>query len=343
MSSLDVGGFDEIERELRAARPGAPPSLREQVLALGEPAPRPVPRPRWSRRAVLVLASAAAVTAAAASVVIGLVQSGSDRPVAVQPQSRGQDHGALGAPIKPTTLGAERALKRNAQPATTDAGLPVTSSRVQRYEADLTLRVGDLSATTKRALRLTHRFGGYVRSVDYGSGEQAGHADLVVRIPLRRVQEAILRFSSLGTILDQHVRVQDLQPSIDRRFRRMQAIRRQITALAGDTSPEAQAKVARLRRALVALQREQSQAVKRAEFATIALALRTKEAEVVPARRPGRIERALDHAGTILIKELAVLVYGLVVAVPLALVAAAAFIGARALRRRSLDRLLEQN
>jgi hypothetical protein len=340
MSSLDVGGFDEIARELRAARPGAPPSLREQVLALGEPAPRPVPRPRWSRRAVVVLASGAAVTAAAASLVVGLVQSGHDEPVATNWQARGQARGAA-----PTILHAERALKTKAQPApaAADAGLPVTSSRVQRYEADLTLRVRDLSATTKRALRLTHRFGGYVRSVDYGSGERAGHADLVVRIPIRRVQEAILRFSSLGTILDQHVRVQDLQPSVDRRFRRMRAIRRQITALASDTSPEAQAKVARLRRQLVALQREQSQAVKRAEFATIALAVRTKEAEVVPASRPGRIERALDHAGTILVKELAVLVYVLVVALPLALVAAAAFMAARALRRRSLDRLLEQN
>jgi len=338
MSSLEVGGFDEIARELRAARPGAPPSLRQQVLALGEPAPRPVPRPRWSRRAVLVLASGAAVTAAAASVVIGLVQSGNDAPVAVPGKSRTADHGS----VPPR---AERALKTKAQPtpATADAGLPVTSSRVQRYEADLTLRVRDLSTTTKRALRLTHRFGGYVRSVDYGSGQRAGQADLVLRIPLRRVQEAILRFSSLGTILDQHVRVQDLQPSVGRRFRRMQAIRRQIAALASDTSPDAQAKVARLRRQLVALQREQSQAVKRAEFATIALALRTKEAEVVPASRPGRIERALDHAGTILVKELAVLVYVVVVALPLALVAAAAFMAARALRRRSLDRLLEQN
>jgi hypothetical protein len=333
MSSLDVGGFDELARELRAARPVAPARLREHVAALEAPAPAPRPQRRSFRRFGLVLAPAALAAALGAAIVVGVVESGSGpEPVARQGALRKQ----------PAVLRA-KATESAPAPAAADAGLPATKGRVQRYEADLTLRVADLSETTKKALRLTHRFGGFVRSVEYGSGRKRGHADLVVRIPLPRVQEAIVRFSSLGTIIDQHVRIQDLQPSVDRRFARMQALRRQIAALEGDSSPEAQAKRARLRAGLVALQREQAQTIRRAGFATVALALRTKEAEAAPPSKPGRIERALDHAGTILVKELAVLLYVLVVALPLVLIAAVAFVASRAWRRRSLDRLLEQS
>src|ERR1051325_7660000 len=99
----------------------------------------------------------------------------------------------------------------------------------QDYEAEMRLRVRDLSATTKRALALTRGFGGYVRSVDYGSGRAAGTADLLVRIPIGSVQAAIVRFSALGTILDQHVAIQDVQQSFDLRFRQLQALRARIT------------------------------------------------------------------------------------------------------------------
>ena len=43
---------------------------------------------------------------------------------------------------------------------------------------------------TKAALRLTRSFGGYVRSVDYGTNGGGGTADLVLRIPVGSVQEA---------------------------------------------------------------------------------------------------------------------------------------------------------
>ena len=64
----------------------------------------------------------------------------------------------------------------------------------------------------------TRALGGYVRTVDYGEGRGEGTARLVVRVPIGRVQTAILRFSELGTILDQHVSVRDVQPGLDRRF-----------------------------------------------------------------------------------------------------------------------------
>src|SRR5439155_10035837 len=170
--------------------------------------------------------------------------------------------------------------------------------RAQLYGAELTLRVRDLSAATKRALRLTRAFGGYVRTVDYGSGTQSGRAYLVVRVPVRRVQEAIVRFSALGRILDQHVSIQDVQPSIDKRFRQMQALRRQIAALQAKADPASLAKMALLQRELVALQREQAQALRRTSFATLSLVLQTKQSVVAPPKHRSRLHRSVDRAGT---------------------------------------------
>ena len=119
--------------------------------------------------------------------------------------------------------------------ASTSAGsagnLPATPGRAQLYDAELTLKIKDLSTATKQALRLTRDFHGYVRSVDYGSGTERGSAYLVLRVPVGSVQEAIVKFSALGRILDQHVSIQDVQPTVDKRFRQMQAQRDQITKL----------------------------------------------------------------------------------------------------------------
>jgi hypothetical protein len=226
--------------------------------------------------------------------------------------------------------------------------LPASGSRAQDYEVDMRLRVGDLSRATKRALELTRGFGGFVRSVDYGSGTAAGTADLVVRIPVGSVQAAIVRFSGLGAILEQHVSIRDVQPGLDARFRRLQALRAEIAALqrrlAVPNLAERQRKLletrlARERGALVALQRAQGQAEKRAGFATVSLSLTSRKAAAAPGR-PGRVERALDHAGSILVRELVVLLYAAVVVGPLVALGLLVAGGERLRRRRATERLL---
>jgi hypothetical protein len=56
----------------------------------------------------------------------------------------------------------------------------------------------------------------------------------------------------------------------------------------------------------------------------------------------GRLERTARNAGAFLVRELAWLVYALIVLAPIALLAAAAVFGVRAGRRRSEARLLGQ-
>src|SRR5437016_2374446 len=53
-------------------------------------------------------------------------------------------------------------------PQRTLSPLPPSGSRYQNYAVDLTLRVSDLSGTTKQAINLTRGWGGYVVNVDSG-------------------------------------------------------------------------------------------------------------------------------------------------------------------------------
>ncbi len=328
--------FDEIVRELRSARVAPSVELRERVRKMAEGAPEPPLRLRLGgirlRRAMLVLAPAAVVVALGSALVVGLATSGSSSRKA--------------APLTPTVVfgaaHASPALPADAAQPTGGAAvgsgaLPAQQGRFQNYQAELTLRVKDLSRATKAALRLTRSFGGYVRSVDYGTGGGGGTADLVLRIPIGSVQEAIVRFSALGTILAQHVSVQDVQPQFDARFKQMQALRKRIAVLqkAGKT-PQAE----KLQAELAALEREQAQAARRAGFATVALALRVPRPAAAVLHRPGRLDRAADRAGKILLEEAVVLLYAGIVAGPLLLLGALALYGGRFARRRANERLL---
>ena len=242
---------------------------------------------------------------------------------------------ATSSPSRSTAPLVERAGKE----ATDSAGLATTNQapitparRAQLYSTEITLRVKDLSDTTQAALRETRALGGYVRSVDYGEGDGEGTARLVVRVPIARVQAAILRFSELGRILDQHVSVRDVQPKLDRRFERIAELTRLLPTLSGDDLAQAQAELEALRTA-------QAKDRRQASFATAELYLTTKQESVVPAT-PGRIERAFHRAGEVLSAEAVAVVYAAVVAAPFILLGVALFALARAARRRSDRRLL---
>jgi hypothetical protein len=303
--------FDGLVAELRAARPVAPDSLRERVASI---AARPADPPRRKLRLTWALAPAAAALVAGA-IAVGVLSGGDEQPRQLAP---------VVERAKETTDAAGLAATNQA---------PITPARrAQLYSTEITLRVRDLSDTTQAALRETRALGGYVRSVDYGEGDGEGTARLVVRVPIARVQAAILRFSELGMILDQHVSVRDVQPKLDRRFERIAELTRLLPTLSGDDLAQAQAKLEALRTA-------QAKDRRQASFATAELYLTTKQESVVPAT-PGRIERAFDRAAEVLSAEAVAAVYAAVVAAPFILLGVALFALARAARRRADRRLL---
>ncbi|HEU0304078.1 MAG TPA: DUF4349 domain-containing protein [Gaiellaceae bacterium] len=313
MSSRDLidEKFDGLVNELRAARPVAPDHLRQRVAAIA--ARPPVPQQRLRLRWVLAPSAAALV---AGAIVIGVVSGGDEQPQQLT-----------------TPLVERAATEESADAGLAASGAPITpANRAQLYSAEIALRVKDLSDVTQDALRQTRALGGYVRRVDYGEGRGEGTARIVVRVPIERVQTAILRFSELGKILDQHVSVRDVQPRLDRRFKRIAELQRLIPSLSGDELAAAQAELEALRAA-------QASDRQRTSFATVALELTTQAEEAVPAS-PGRIERAFERAVDVLAAEAVALVYATVVAAPFIVLAVALFGLVRVMKRRSDERLL---
>jgi hypothetical protein len=340
--------YDAIVDEIRTARIVASPELRARVLALGDESPPPV-RPRcdvpW-RRIALVAVSACVAVALAASLAIGLGGPGGKggQSVVQEAATPATVHGAARDALAP--LSAKTA---SGSGSAGGAALPATAGRAQLYQAELTLKISDLSAATKRALRLTRDFHGYVRSVDYGSGAERGTAYLVVRVPVGSVQRAIVEFSAIGRILDQHVSIQDVQPQVDRRFRELQAQRDAIAKLqARLESPSLSAsdraalenRLVAARRRLVVLQQRQAALRRQTSYATVSLDLRSSAKSVVVPSEPGRIGRALHRSAQIVADEAKVLVYVLIVGAPFFVLAGLLLAGRRFRRRQSEARLL---
>jgi hypothetical protein len=308
----------DLAAALRAETPAAPDGLRNRVMLIA--AAPPPPRRAFPVRRVLALGMPAALAASlVAAAVVGLVSSGSPPP-----EMAAEEQTATLAPAQSQDLRGARAqdLRATATPGP-------TLGRAQDYRATLTVLVDgteDLSATTQRALRATRRLGGHIVTVDFGTPEpNEGTASLRVRIPVSRVQGAIVQFSGLGRILAQHTQISDLQQTLDgltRLIRRLERI--------GGSKEQ-----------IAALRRQRAEINRRAAFATVSLDLTTHEPRKSPAS-PGRLERAIDDATSVLAAELAIGAYALIVAAPLLLLLAAGFVASRTYRRHADQRLLER-
>jgi uncharacterized protein DUF4349 len=96
-----------------------------------------------------------------------------------------------------------------------------------------------------------------------------------------------------------------------------------------------------VRSRVAALEQERRVLSRQGRFAKISLGLTTQR-PAVKEEGPGRIERAVDDAGSVLAKEVAFGLYAVIVALPFLLLTALAIVGARAGRRRADQRLLER-
>jgi len=376
----------ELVLELKRARPAAPAALRERVAELAAREPEPPRRPWWlvslprlrARRVALVLVPACLAVAVLGALAGGLATSGSsdstknaaaaerlkdrvlrsppgtvansgNRPIPA-PANRNSFERALGKSQSGKKLSATRSGPERAK-----APLAPNTRRYQDYAASMRIRLDDvdgLSGATQRAMRLARRLGGYVVAVQYGSeGSRKGDAYLTVRVPIARVQTAVVRLSGLGTILAQNVRITDVQPQVDvlqRRIIRLTSDIESIDARLGapGLSDAERIRLQFQRERLVTSRRQailsRRATINRASFATVSLELTTQKHEE-PAAPAGRFNRIIGHAGGILAAEAAWTLLILAVALPFLVLLALLLFGARAARRFADRRLLESS
>jgi hypothetical protein len=251
-------------------------------------------------------------------------------------QARAQQHGA---PAFEPDYRAQSEKLRALAPGPTLG----SSSRLQRQDVWMRLRVDDLSRATQSAVRDTLRLGGYVASANYGTNEARGDSLLQLRVPVANVQKAIARFTDLGTLLAQRISVVDLQAGVDRINRRLAAQLKVIETLEAksDLTPAERARLEAARRTVRQLTRGRTSLERQGAYARFSLQLTTQKAAKKQAA-PGRFDKFWGNAGDILGKEVIGVLYALVIVGPFAILAALAFFAERTRRRRADHRLLEE-
>jgi hypothetical protein len=347
--------FEELVRDLRALPTAAPTGVRERVRTLGEPA-----RPRTlhdllltlsSRRSLLVLAPVCVLALVSAAVIHGVVNSGgnSKQTAASAQKLDAEVHGGgvLDSQATATTPWGAATGTRAAPSLPTPA-----SGRYQDYEASLTVRVKNVDALhdrTAEATRLARTYGGYVASVDESTNGGSGRSDLVLRIPVNRVEDAYFRLAQLGTVTEQHLSIRDLDQVVRAQRQRIVQLKVQIARIGETLKSSSLPADVRLRLELQrdAARQELAQVtgsnkatLREASLSRISLTLTSQQAAAATKGGMSRIERAARDAGSFLAGAGAVLLFVLIVLSPLIVLAIVAILGTRAYRRREERRLL---
>ena len=324
MSPLEL--VDDRFRELRAARPRASAELRARIEGLATPPPRrPVPSLRRLAPALALGVLAASLGLAGA---IGLIHSGKPARQAEAPQSATTTEVFGAHTLRSAPVPRAEAFRPTLIPV---------PGRLQQYDATLGLRVKDvdaLSAATKRAMTVTRALGGYVASVNYSTGGRRGGATLVLRVPITEVQRALGELTNLGTILRQQTAVQDVTRRADRESRQIAQLEQRLETAGADEA-------AAIRARLKTLRAKHARLLRSARLAKISLGLTTPAPAAAAPR--SRVDRTLDDAGSVLVRELQILLYALIVAGPLLVFGGLAVLAARTQRIRSDRRLLERS
>jgi hypothetical protein len=330
-------------RELRTVSPRASHELRERVRTLREPERRR--SLGWRPALVLVpvaLAAAGAImlgggdnrsgdqaSGGSATALEAFQRTPAAKPVPEDAAGRARD--TLSGPLAPTLA---------------------DSARAQEWDVSLALAVRDnrrLSDASAEAIRTTRALGGFVVSSNVATQGSGGRADLLLRIPQARVQDAIAQFSELGTITGQQVTVQDRQADLDRLAKRIDTLRIQLAEVRAQLAQGGLSEVDRLRLELrrQRLQGQLNQQTRQrtgianeVALAEFSLTLETRRAAA--AAGDTRIDGAIDDAVEVLSVAAAVGLFLLIVLAPLAAIAALVLLVRRSLRRREEERLLEQ-
>ncbi|HEX5469502.1 MAG TPA: DUF4349 domain-containing protein [Gaiellaceae bacterium] len=352
VEQLLAGAFPETQsearlqglaRELRGASISSPASLRERVGGLSARPPRRRQLPRK-----LLLGVPVAVALAALAAFTGLRSQTDEAPSGAT---------ALRHTEREVPLAIERDLQsRPFRAQTLDAGSSapaVPSGRAQDVNMWIDLRVpkaDDVSSASQDAVRITREVGGIVVSSAVSTHGARGSAQLALRIPVGRLEDAVFQLSELGTVTGQRVDTQDLQGSLDAGARRIERLRSQIRIAearlaSGTLSPEEELttriRLEHLHRKLREARREHDAIARRAAMADLRLQLATPAAGAVEKNESG-VGGAAHRAVDILRGAGSVAVFAAIVLSPLLLLVVLAWLALRARARRVETRLLDE-
>lgn len=345
-----------LVRQLRVDAAPAPARLRARVRELGEePAQRRArfTRRRWTLAFVLVLLVLAAAAGAVA------LRDGRDEGVqagralttedSLQSAERGMPPDVASG-SRSSALSEGPALAPRYAPQRVPAPIPDRATDVDLW---IELRLADadgVSDAARDAMAITRDLGGWVAASDVDTAGREGSAKLALRVPVGRVEDAIVRLSELGTITGQRVETEDLQAGMDLRSHRIDRLEGEIGVaelrlasgtLDPDERLQVEIRLERLRAAVADLRRANLRDEREAATSELTLLLHTRDAAVA-TEHEGGVAGAAGEAVDFLGRAGAVALFLAIVLSPVLVLALLLWLALRARGRRVERRLLER-
>jgi hypothetical protein len=222
--------------------------------------------------------------------------------------------------------------------------------RIERsFSLELGVPLENMARVADEVTVVTNRHGGFVLNSSVNSGQNEGGGEFSLRIPSDRLRPALRDLGELAPVIRQSQEGRDVTREHVTAKDRLQAARAERRSLLrrleeADTNEEAEA--IRRRLDLVAgeingLRAQLRDLRLRTDYAVVTVSL------LVPGNHDdngagvgGSFDDAMDDAGSLLVGFAGVLIRVLALAIPLGLIALAAWLGARAARRRRRESAL---
>jgi hypothetical protein len=333
--------FTELVADVRATRPAMTPAFEARLDARVDEARKAPARPSW-----LAWSPLAGLAAALVVVVVVIGSSGDSGTNTISSGGRSASQ------AQPSDSAAKSAAPQVAGGAgsSTELSAPGGARKVERSTGlELSTSRADVQDVADDVIATTHRFGGIVDSSQISSSDAEASAVFALRIPTRRLDDAVAAMSKLAHVASLRQGSTDITGSfvsaIDR-LRDARAERRALLkALArATTTQEVDALKARLRdnRSQISAAKGELNALRRrADLARVDVTVAGNGHKGsggggtwTPGDAAGDALRVLEvAAGVVLI--------GLAAAVPLALLGGAAALAARSSRRRRRESAMD--
>jgi autonomous glycyl radical cofactor GrcA len=235
-----------------------------------------------------------------------------------------------------------------------DSVAPITSgNRLAELQATLLLKVKNRDQLSERAAEAMKiaQLNGYVVTTRVNAPSRGvATAYLVLKVPAKKSQDALIQISNLGKILSQKVALVDVKGTVTSEGNAIQALKREIVSLQKtlDTqslTPQARSQIeirlANDRAQLNSLRLQRTSDILRGRLATITLTLTTGDLSK-PVAHPSRVHKAIDKAWNGLSTEISWVAMALIVASPFLVIGLVLLALLRARRRHEEHRLLEK-
>ena len=275
--------------------------------------------------------------------------------------SGGQDGGATSEPevIDPSVSaksgGSEdRALARSspgvALPPSGRGFAPGRSDRkIERSIAlELEMPVAEMSRVAEQVTAVTNRHGGFVLNSSVNSGREDGGGDFSLRIPSDRLRPALRELAELAPVIRQSQDGRDVtrqHVTAKDRLQAARAERRSLLRRLEEATTDQEAQAIRQQLDLVSgeingLRAQLRELRLRTDYAVVNVSLLVAGDHDDNGGVGGSFDDAVDDAGDLLVGFAGILIRVMALGVPLALIALAAWLGTRGLRRRRRESAL---